>query len=106
MPHPEDNYFPRTAPAVDARVGAWLGTGAISHGVTYAGGFLTRGVLPVISEEQIIQLFGSPFEGADLPLPGKQAGKVREWYNLPGQRRLLVTTDRLSASNRILACVP
>jgi phosphoribosylaminoimidazole-succinocarboxamide synthase len=60
----------------------------------------------VISEEQIIQLLDHPFEGADLPLPGKQAGKVREWYNLPGQRRLLVTTDRLSAFDRILACVP
>jgi phosphoribosylaminoimidazole-succinocarboxamide synthase len=41
-----------------------------------------------------------------LPLPGRQAGKVRDWYSLPDGRRLLVTTDRLSAFDRVLACVP
>ena len=47
-----------------------------------------------------------PFDHSDLPLAGRQAGKVRDWYPLPGGRRLLVTTDRLSAFDRILACVP
>jgi len=42
----------------------------------------------------------------NLPLPGKQSGKVRDWYTLDGQRRLLVTTDRLSAFDRVLARVP
>ncbi|CAG0929931.1 partial phosphoribosylaminoimidazole-succinocarboxamide synthase, partial [Planctomycetaceae bacterium] len=42
----------------------------------------------------------------NLPLPGKQAGKVRDWYPLSDQRRLLITTDRLSAFDRILARVP
>ena len=46
------------------------------------------------------------FRGADLPLPGKQSGKVRDWYALPGGERLLITTDRLSAFDRILAAVP
>lgn len=46
------------------------------------------------------------FQGMDLPLPGKQSGKVRDWYPLAGQRRLLITTDRLSAFDRILAAVP
>ena len=46
------------------------------------------------------------FQGTDLPLAGKQSGKVRDWYPLPGGRRLLVTTDRLSAFDRILAAVP
>ncbi|OIO84864.1 MAG: phosphoribosylaminoimidazolesuccinocarboxamide synthase [Anaerolineae bacterium CG2_30_57_67] len=41
-----------------------------------------------------------------MPLPGKQSGKVREWYPLSGGRRLIVTTDRLSAFDRILAKVP
>ncbi len=41
-----------------------------------------------------------------LPLSGKQSGKVRDWYALPEHRRLLVTTDRLSAFDRNLACVP
>jgi phosphoribosylaminoimidazole-succinocarboxamide synthase len=41
-----------------------------------------------------------------LPLPGKQTGKVRDWYEMPRSQRLLVTTDRLSAFDRILARVP
>ncbi len=42
----------------------------------------------------------------NLPLPGKQSGKVRDMYPLGNGRRLLVTTDRLSAFDRILACAP
>jgi phosphoribosylaminoimidazole-succinocarboxamide synthase len=42
----------------------------------------------------------------NLPLPGKQSGKVRDWYTVDDQRRLLVTTDRLSAFDRVLARVP
>ncbi len=41
-----------------------------------------------------------------LPLPGRGAGKVREWYALGDGRRLLITTDRLSAFDRVLAHVP
>lgn len=60
----------------------------------------------MIPEEKILQLLDRPFEGAALSLPGKSEGKVREWYSLPDRRRLLVTTDRLSAFDRILAAVP
>ena len=42
----------------------------------------------------------------NLPLAGKQSGKVRDWYVLDAGRRLLVTTDRLSAFDRVLARVP
>ncbi len=42
----------------------------------------------------------------NLPLPSKQSGKVRDLYPLGNDRRLLVTTDRLSAFDRILARVP
>ena len=42
----------------------------------------------------------------NLPLDGKQAGKVRDWYTVDDKRRLLVTTDRLSAFDRVLARVP
>jgi phosphoribosylaminoimidazole-succinocarboxamide synthase len=41
-----------------------------------------------------------------LPLPDRQQGKVRDWYTLDARRRLLVTTDRLSAFDRVLARVP
>ncbi|MCC7359145.1 MAG: phosphoribosylaminoimidazolesuccinocarboxamide synthase [Anaerolineales bacterium] len=39
-------------------------------------------------------------------LPGIAAGKVREWYSLGDGQRVLITTDRLSAFDRILAAVP
>jgi phosphoribosylaminoimidazole-succinocarboxamide synthase len=42
----------------------------------------------------------------DLYLPDRRAGKVRVSYALGGNRRLFVTTDRLSAFDRIVATVP
>lgn len=42
----------------------------------------------------------------ELDLPGRRAGKVRVGYELPGGRRLFVTTDRLSAFDRVVASVP
>jgi phosphoribosylaminoimidazole-succinocarboxamide synthase len=41
-----------------------------------------------------------------LSLPGRAAGKVREWYSLADGQRLIVTTDRLSAFDRILGAAP
>ncbi len=46
------------------------------------------------------------FADSQLPLAGKRAGKVREVYSLDDEQLLLVATDRLSAFDRILACVP
>ncbi len=44
---------------------------------------------------------------AVLPeLPNYYRGKVRENYDLPDGRRVLIATDRLSAFDRILACIP
>lgn len=56
--------------------------------------------------ENTSELIKGAFRGMDLPLPGKISGKVRDHYPLDGGRRLLVTTDRLSAFDRILAAVP
>ena len=42
----------------------------------------------------------------ELPLPDARHGKVRVSWELSDNRRLFVTTDRLSAFDRILACVP
>lgn len=42
----------------------------------------------------------------ELPLDGRTSGKVREAWPLPDGRRLLVTTDRLSAFDRIIGMVP
>ena len=53
-------------------------------------------------------LFADPpiLEDATLPLPQHTSGKVRENYDLPDGRRILIATDRLSAFDRILAAIP
>lgn len=39
-------------------------------------------------------------------LPNHYSGKVRENYDLPDGSRILIATDRLSAFDRILCCIP
>ena len=60
----------------------------------------------MVDAEEIRKLLPIALEDTELPLTGKRSGKVRDWYPLPGGKRLLVTTDRLSAFDRVLACVP
>ena len=44
---------------------------------------------------------------ATIPeLPNHYAGKVRDNYDLPDGSRILITTDRISAFDRILAAIP
>jgi phosphoribosylaminoimidazole-succinocarboxamide synthase len=47
-----------------------------------------------------------PFVDIDLPLPDRRDGKVRVSWAIGEQQRLIVTTDRLSAFDRVLAGVP
>ncbi|MGB8859851.1 MAG: phosphoribosylaminoimidazolesuccinocarboxamide synthase [Ilumatobacteraceae bacterium] len=47
-----------------------------------------------------------PFLDIDLDLPDRRDGKVRVSYELSGGRRLFVTTDRLSAFDKVIAGVP
>ena len=47
-----------------------------------------------------------PFTEIDLPLPDRRDGKVRTSWACGDDRRLMVTTDRLSAFDRVLAGVP
>lgn len=47
-----------------------------------------------------------PFLDIDLPLADRRDGKVRVSYRLDDGNRLFVTTDRLSAFDRIIAGVP
>jgi phosphoribosylaminoimidazole-succinocarboxamide synthase len=60
----------------------------------------------MISQEQLSDLIPQALNETHLPLPGRETGKVRDWYDLPDGQRLIVTTDRLSAFDRILARVP
>ncbi len=45
-------------------------------------------------------------DAAIAELPGHYRGKVRDNYDLPDGRRILIATDRLSAFDIILACIP
>jgi phosphoribosylaminoimidazole-succinocarboxamide synthase len=48
----------------------------------------------------------APFDDIVLPLADRRVGKVRVSYSLPDGRRLFITTDRLSAFDRVIATVP
>jgi phosphoribosylaminoimidazole-succinocarboxamide synthase len=60
----------------------------------------------MVTQKELIELLPFAFGETNLPLPGKQTGKVRDWYSLKNGTRLIVTTDRLSAFDRILARAP
>ena len=59
-----------------------------------------------LTSQQIEALLPQAFTTSHLSRPGKQSGKVRDWYPYAPGKRLLVTTDRLSAFDRVLAAVP
>lgn len=49
----------------------------------------------------------SVLEHARIPeLPNPYFGKVRDNYDLPDGRRIIISSDRLSAFDRILCCIP
>ena len=37
----------------------------------------------MISEKDLLQLIPRALDKTNLPLQGKQSGKVRDWYDLP-----------------------
>ncbi|MBI3738766.1 MAG: phosphoribosylaminoimidazolesuccinocarboxamide synthase [Chloroflexi bacterium] len=57
-------------------------------------------------QNDLLELIPQAFCESNLPLGNRQSGKVRDWYDLPNGQRLIVTTDRLSAFDNILAKVP
>ena len=59
----------------------------------------------MLDETTIRALIPQAFTGVDLPFGPRQSGKVRDLFMLDG-KRVLVTTDRLSAFDRILTAVP
>jgi phosphoribosylaminoimidazole-succinocarboxamide synthase len=60
----------------------------------------------MIDKDELIKLLPQALEETNLPFPNRTSGKVRDWYDLPDGKRLIVTTDRLSAFDKILAAVP
>ncbi|CAN5638611.1 phosphoribosylaminoimidazolesuccinocarboxamide synthase [soil metagenome] len=60
----------------------------------------------MLKTSDIEELLPSAFSESNLSITGKQSGKVRDWYPLADGRRLIITTDRLSAFDRVLSSVP
>ena len=60
----------------------------------------------MLTKDEIQPLLPHAFQETHLPLAGRQSGKVRDWYPLKDGSRLMITTDRLSAFDRVLAAVP
>jgi phosphoribosylaminoimidazole-succinocarboxamide synthase len=59
------------------------------------------------SREQAQRLVDACLTEARFPeLPGFQPGKVRDSYDLPDGRRIMIATDRQSAFDKVLAAVP
>jgi phosphoribosylaminoimidazole-succinocarboxamide synthase len=60
----------------------------------------------VLTHDQLLDAIPAAIASVDLPgLGAKQSGKVREIYRLNG-RRVLITTDRISAFDRVLGAIP
>lgn len=60
----------------------------------------------MLDTTSVEELLTDAFRQSDLPIAGKRSGKVRDWYPLGNSKRLIITTDRLSAFDRVLAAVP
>lgn len=60
----------------------------------------------MISEARIRQELDNVLTGTDFAVGKRISGKVRDSYVLPGGLRALVTTDRVSAFDRILGTIP
>ncbi len=61
----------------------------------------------MVDTAQLAPHLNNVLKDAFIPeLPNHYRGKVRENYDLPDGRRILITTDRLSAFDRILTALP
>lgn len=60
----------------------------------------------MLTHQDLLRAIPDTLDTVDLPEYGpKQAGKVRDMYHL-GETRLLITTDRVSAFDRVLGVIP
>jgi phosphoribosylaminoimidazole-succinocarboxamide synthase len=63
--------------------------------------------VPSVSPDTLRQALAHPLATTDFPTLGKKyEGKVRDNYTLADGRRVLVTTDRISAFDRVLGTLP
>jgi phosphoribosylaminoimidazole-succinocarboxamide synthase len=63
--------------------------------------------MPSVSPETLTKALAVPLDRTDFPKLGKKyEGKVRDNYTLADGRRVLVTTDRISAFDHVLGTLP
>lgn len=63
--------------------------------------------MPTVSADTLRRALAHPLAATDFPTLGKKyAGKVRDNYTLADGRRVLVTTDRISAFDHVLGTLP
>ncbi len=61
----------------------------------------------MLTHQQLLQSIPSALREVHLPELGERhTGKVRDMYALPNGRRVLITTDRISAFDRVLDVIP
>jgi phosphoribosylaminoimidazole-succinocarboxamide synthase len=60
----------------------------------------------MVEKNEIQARLPQAFKGLAQGRLEKHSGKVRDWYSLGEEQRLLVTTDRLSAFDRVVGVVP
>jgi phosphoribosylaminoimidazole-succinocarboxamide synthase len=61
----------------------------------------------VIEPQALLAQLGNVLVDATIPeLPNHYRGKVRDNYDLPDGRRIIIATDRLSAFDRIVTAIP
>ena len=60
----------------------------------------------MISDKRIQEELNNVLDATDFKVGKRISGKVRDSYILPNGRRALVTTDRVSAFDRILGTIP
>ncbi|MDD3981049.1 MAG: phosphoribosylaminoimidazolesuccinocarboxamide synthase [Spirochaetia bacterium] len=60
----------------------------------------------MVEKREIQARLSQAFKGLAQGRLEKHSGKVRDWYTLDDEQRLLVTTDRLSAFDRVVGAVP
>lgn len=61
----------------------------------------------MLKQRELINAIPYAFHTVDLPNCGpKQIGKVRDMYQMGDGKRILVTTDRVSAFDRVLGVIP
>src|SRR5580704_1820442 len=78
-----------------------------AHRGLYQHGVRSPGYFPMPDPSLLANRLDLVLDDATIPeLPNHYRGKVRDNYDLPDGRRIIIATDRLSAFDRAIAAIP